>query len=148
MTFCVYRMYNDANEAVYIGQSLHPHRVAAHAEREWWPQVATIKVRHYETRDEAMNAERDAIKAESPKHNRQHAMRAAGYERAKIANTAAELLTPEQAADRLASQGLAISGRTLRRWIELDRLSAVRLPSGRYLLSTDVVDALVTQEAS
>ncbi len=58
----------------------------------------------------------------------------------------ANLLTPEQAADRLAGHGMSVTSRTLRRWVVAGSLPAVVLPSGRYLLSEDDVDGLVATE--
>lgn len=72
----VYRHYDATGALLYVGQSKNP------AQRlEWcrdstrlrWPgQVARTICVWFHSRAEAMDAERAAIKAERPQHNRRH----------------------------------------------------------------------------
>lgn len=70
----LYRAYSADEELLYVGISisfltrLGQHRRGAF----WFEEVATIKVRHFDSRAAAAPAEASAIVAEKPRYNAQH----------------------------------------------------------------------------
>lgn len=68
----LYWMYDDGDHLLYVGISDDlPRRMLAHAaDKDWWHQVAMIRVQHFETREEAREAEGVAIETYRPKYNR------------------------------------------------------------------------------
>lgn len=80
----VYRFYDMAVRVIYIGST---DTFAARQQRherssEWWPDVASIRLEHFPTYDEALVAERRAIRAERPVHNIAHNLAYGGRVRA------------------------------------------------------------------
>ncbi|HUY48045.1 MAG TPA: hypothetical protein VMV92_20350 [Streptosporangiaceae bacterium] len=67
----LYRLRGDAGELLYVGVSLAPEfRFYDHARlKDWWPEVSEKSIEWFDTRDEALAAERAAIAAEKPKYN-------------------------------------------------------------------------------
>ncbi|BCK74039.1 hypothetical protein Srufu_079920 (plasmid) [Streptomyces libani subsp. rufus] len=67
----VYRLRDRAGHLLYVGMGRNPMgRWASHAEQHaWWSNVATFDVLWFDTRTEAAEAERRAIREESPMHN-------------------------------------------------------------------------------
>lgn len=67
----LYRMFDSESRLLYIGITMNiRHRVAAHrSTKEWWTNVAVIKVERLPTRAAALEAERNAIALEKPAHN-------------------------------------------------------------------------------
>lgn len=66
----VYRFYDRDNRLLYVGVSVSLiHRLTAHREREWWPQVARIDVTHQRTRAEALWREAMLIETLRPPYN-------------------------------------------------------------------------------
>ncbi|WP_436759376.1 GIY-YIG nuclease family protein [Streptosporangium sp. V21-05] len=67
----VYRLYDSADVLLYVGVGGNPgrrwqqHRGAKH----WWGDVARVTLEHHPIRDEALTAERTAIRDENPRHN-------------------------------------------------------------------------------
>jgi hypothetical protein len=70
----LYRFYDADDRLLYIGISEKgPERWKAHRkDKPWWTDVARSTTEHYETRAEALEAERAAIIAEKPLHNVVH----------------------------------------------------------------------------
>lgn len=70
----VYRCFNAARQPVYIGSAVVVlKRLAGHESRSpWWPEVSDVKVERFPTIFQARAAERLAIKAEAPLHNKQY----------------------------------------------------------------------------
>lgn len=68
----VYRMFDSSGALLYVGLSMSlPARLAGHrADKQWWPEIATISVEHFASRDAAAEAEVVAIRLERPAHNR------------------------------------------------------------------------------
>ena len=68
---CLYRMYDANGELLYIGISIKVmSRLDGHwSSKDWIGQVETITIERHATAEELENAEREAIKAEKPKHN-------------------------------------------------------------------------------
>lgn len=74
----LYRFWSPDGTLLYIGitNSL-PARIGQHSDQKpWWREVAKITVQHFDSRDAVLAAEREAIRAESPKYNIHHNARA------------------------------------------------------------------------
>ena len=69
----LYRFYAD-EDLLYVGITLNlPARWDAHAkDKPWWSEVTRCTVGHYDSREAAEAAERDAIRAEAPRYNVVH----------------------------------------------------------------------------
>jgi len=67
----LYRMFNAANELLYVGISAHPTlRMSQHATRQpWWHALANITMEHFPSHALAAAAETKAIKTENPRFN-------------------------------------------------------------------------------
>lgn len=74
MSTTLYRHFDEEGALLYVGISLSwPARTKAHARgSRWFDRVARVEIERFPTRDEALIAERDAIKAEHPKFNIVH----------------------------------------------------------------------------
>ncbi len=70
----LYRFFAADGFLLYIGiTDQGPQRWARHAtDKPWWWEVAAITLTHFVTRDEAVQAERQAIAIEHPAHNHVH----------------------------------------------------------------------------
>jgi len=73
----VYRLYDAADVLLYIGVAKNfGLRWAQHASaKPWWPEVQRQTVNWYPDRPAAEAAEKEAIRAESPRHNVIHTPR-------------------------------------------------------------------------
>jgi excinuclease UvrABC nuclease subunit len=67
----LYRHFDAEKKLLYVGISLSTFaRLSQHKDHSpWFEQVMTVEIKHFETREEAMAAERNAIKTENPKFN-------------------------------------------------------------------------------
>lgn len=67
----LYRLYDERGELLYVGISVRPFdRFKQHrGDKGWWHDVASTRLEHFPTRDEAARAELHAIQSEGPKHN-------------------------------------------------------------------------------
>jgi predicted GIY-YIG superfamily endonuclease len=67
----LYRFYDVDGRLLYIGRTMNPSaRFKQHkADKDWWPEVAEIKMRQFESSHDLDIAERLAIRQESPAHN-------------------------------------------------------------------------------
>lgn len=74
-THALYRFFDTDGELLYVGITMNPSaRWPKHkAGKEWWAEVETITLETFASRDEALDAECDAIKTERPRHNVVHA---------------------------------------------------------------------------
>ncbi len=77
-TCYLYRHYHPNGDLLYVGVSLDAlARLNRHFDRaEWRNHIHRIEVEPFETREEALEAERLAIQQEFPKHNSMHNSRA------------------------------------------------------------------------
>ena len=73
MTTALYRLYSVDGRLLYVGISSHiGRRWGEHqADKEWWTEVATATVEHFETGALAKSAETLAILNEKPLYNKQ-----------------------------------------------------------------------------
>lgn len=87
----VYRIYDANRQLLYVGLTANAEaRFKSHRlMQDWWPDVRTIEVEHFEGRAAAEEAERATIRAERPLHNRSHQT----YEDYRRSLVAAEQLT-------------------------------------------------------
>lgn len=70
----LYRHYDADGELLYVGISLSAvSRLSKHRKSPWFQDIATITVENHDSRLDAEQAERTAIKIERPKHNVVHA---------------------------------------------------------------------------
>lgn len=67
----LYRHFDESGQLLYVGIALSANRrMGAHRRNSrWFDRVATIRVEHFATRKQAMDAERKAIKTEKPLFN-------------------------------------------------------------------------------
>jgi predicted GIY-YIG superfamily endonuclease len=70
----LYRFYDRTDVLLYVGITMDlGSRMKQHKrDKPWWAGVANITVEHFPTRDEALAAEKRAIKEEGPLYNDQH----------------------------------------------------------------------------
>jgi hypothetical protein len=69
----LYRCWDSSAELLYIGESKSKiERIASHSYDHWWKRVSTITIEHFDTKEEARQAEEFAIKNESPIYNVVH----------------------------------------------------------------------------
>lgn len=68
----VYRLYDAAGELVYVGYSADAiKRSMQHARKSsWWPEIVRAECDFYDTREEAMAAEKALIKRHQPRFNK------------------------------------------------------------------------------
>lgn len=68
----VYRLYDEAGSLLYVGISKHPEkRFVEHEQLQfWWHEVSETVITWYDSREEAKEAEDDAILTENPRHDR------------------------------------------------------------------------------
>jgi GIY-YIG catalytic domain len=67
----LYRHFDLGGKLLYVGIAIDAlGRLAAHKSGSgWYPEIATITLQHFQTRIEAMEAERRAILTENPLYN-------------------------------------------------------------------------------
>lgn len=74
MSVAVYRLYDSDENLLYVGQSNWPERrIYKHSTKTWGKDIARSEMDWYESRDEALAAERRLLESHRPLHNVQHA---------------------------------------------------------------------------
>lgn len=70
----LYRLFDETGRLLYVGISVDPgKRFAQHrSDKTWWSEVRNMTVQPMPTRQAALDAEREAIKNERPRHNAVH----------------------------------------------------------------------------
>jgi len=70
----LYRFFDQSDVLLYVGITVDPTaRFKKHrGDKPWWDQIDHIGLEHFATREEALEAERKAIKSEEPLHNIVH----------------------------------------------------------------------------
>jgi predicted GIY-YIG superfamily endonuclease len=72
-TTALYRYYSEDGELLYVGISINPIlRLQQHQQASWCEQVSHIDIERFESRAEALQAEAEAIRNESPAYNIAH----------------------------------------------------------------------------
>jgi predicted GIY-YIG superfamily endonuclease len=71
----LYRHFDAKGELLYVGISLSTMaRLSQHRETSaWFRSITRVDIQEYPSREAALHAEREAIRAEKPRHNIQHA---------------------------------------------------------------------------
>ena len=74
MPCSLYRHFSATDELLYVGISLSAVARLGQHERHsgWFGSIASVKVEHFDTREEALAAEKAAIQGEDPLHNKYH----------------------------------------------------------------------------
>lgn len=69
----VYRFYDADDKLLYVGITKNlPRRLAAHTKtKEWWLNVASIKLEHFKNRESARLREKTYTMFLNPEHNKQ-----------------------------------------------------------------------------
>lgn len=70
----LYRMFDTEDQLLYVGITADaPDRFHGHRQdKDWWREIAAIRLEHLANRTAALQAERDAIRTERPKYNITH----------------------------------------------------------------------------
>lgn len=69
----LYRHFDADGNLLYIGASLRSlSRLAEHNSAPWFDAIASVTVEKFKTRKDALQAERQAIVQENPRHNIKH----------------------------------------------------------------------------
>jgi hypothetical protein len=70
----LYRHYDEQDRLLYVGVALSAiHRLSQHRDHStWFEKIKRVEIQTFETRKEALEAERQAITEERPKHNMIH----------------------------------------------------------------------------
>lgn len=68
---CLYRFFDASAALLYVGITCNPGaRIKAHStQKDWWREVASSTMEHFDSREALANAERHAIRTEGPKYN-------------------------------------------------------------------------------
>jgi excinuclease UvrABC nuclease subunit len=73
LDYFVYRAFDSEGRVLYIGQTCNlGRRISDHVCSSWWCDAASITWEHFDSREDALEAERAAIRAERPPHNVVH----------------------------------------------------------------------------
>ena len=138
----LYRHFDAEGTLLYVGVSLSAvHRLGQHKDHShWFKTIARVEVERFETREQALQAERRAILAENPRHNLKRPTR---QERAAAAEAERRTIGADESRRHLvqrivafnalydvtgAAAALGYTAKTVRQLIEDGRLGAV--PSG------------------
>lgn len=67
----VYRLFDRQGRLIYVGATVDPEtRISVHRQTTWWgPQIHRIKIKVYPNRQQANDAEKEAIRTEHPRWN-------------------------------------------------------------------------------
>ena len=70
----LYRFFDGSGTLLYVGISCSAlRRFLEHKnEKSWWPEIARSTLEHFDTRQQALDAEKAAIQKEKPKYNKVH----------------------------------------------------------------------------
>ena len=68
----LYRLFDFEDNLLYVGVTFMPdYRLTEHSKKRWGPEIARRELTTFPNRREALDAEREAIQAEGPRHNLQ-----------------------------------------------------------------------------
>jgi predicted GIY-YIG superfamily endonuclease len=125
----LYRHFDETRQLLYVGISLSTFaRLSQHkAHSDWFKKIKSVEIENFETREEAMAAEREAIKNESPMFNiaMKKTMAEIEKERKQLANQGAEkdarIEEEKNAITRYVGYQLAYEMDDLRRLLNIQR---------------------------
>lgn len=138
----LYRHFNGEGQLLYVGISLSAiQRLAQHKEHsDWFESIANVTIEQFDTREEALKAERAAIFHERPLHNIQHKhgadekMRKANERLNAIAQAKEDLtarivyFNPVYSLDE-AADALSVSKRLITLWVREGKIGYFTMPS-------------------
>lgn len=69
--YALYRFFGIGRQLLYIGISGSlPTRLGQHAkQKDWWHEVVSVEVQHFDTKEAVLGAEKSAIESERPAYN-------------------------------------------------------------------------------
>ena len=134
----LYRHFGSNSELLYIGVSLNAiNRLGQHSDHsDWFNLITRVDMEWFDSRVDALNAERDAITKEKPTHNIHHNKQLKPKEKGELDRCVKvqEYIYKTvniPLLNNLSSTGeaLGVSGGTIRRYIDLGLLGSIKLPS-------------------
>ena len=151
----LYRHYDETGALLYVGISNHVgRRTDDHAKHSgWFERIAKIDVKRFDSRSEALSAERTAIVAEAPLYNVQHKPKLPAITPIYVTKeniTRSVVLRPLYDVAR-AAEVLGISTRAVKLEIESGALGSFELASVRagnpktYITGWQIIDWLETR---
>ena len=76
----LYRHLDAAGALLYVGISLSAiTRLSQHAASAWSTEISSVTIENFDNRNDAIEAEKNAIKSERPKYNKQHALKQSAH---------------------------------------------------------------------
>lgn len=142
MNTSLYRHFNGGGELLYVGVSLSAlRRLGQHAEHSvWFKSIANVTIEHFETREDALIAERNAIIGECPLHNIRHKQTLAEVQREANDKMLATAQAKKDLTARIvyfrpvysldeAANALSINIRRVRQWIREGQIGYFTMPS-------------------
>ena len=104
----LYRHFDESRNLLYVGISLSTfNRLSQHKDHsDWFKKIKNVTIEHFPTREEAMAAERQAIKSENPKFN------------IALRKTVAEIEKEQKEQTRLTQLAMAEKFKLFQRFIE------------------------------
>jgi hypothetical protein len=142
MTSTLYRHFDAGGVLLYVGVALSPtYRLSQHRDNShWFDKIACVEIEQFADRQAALSAERHAIVAENPLHNKRRP-------RVDEKNRVTERQGPEESRDDLvrqivrfdpiyrideAARILKIGHTAVKRLIEAGAIGSIVLDNGRY----------------
>lgn len=121
----LYRHFNERGDLLYVGISLSAiNRLGQHADHAaWFKTISKVTIESFATRNEALDAERNAIHKENPKHNIKH--------KKEAERLAMEALTMDKAAKA--------KGDLIKRYVDFRPLYSIQDLAQALTLSTTAV---------
>jgi hypothetical protein len=105
MRTALYRHYDACGRLLYVGVSLSAvQRLIQHRQAPWAGEIADVKVEYFDSREAALRAEANAIKAEGPVHNLAQTTRAK-RPRGKVAPVFHFLAVPQRVREVIETIG-------------------------------------------
>lgn len=142
MRTSLYRHFDSNGELLYVGISLSAlHRLGQHKDHsDWYQSIANVTLEHFETREEALEAEREAILRERPLHNIHHRYSAKKAQRKIEEKLTAIAQAKEDLTARIvylnpvytlesAAEALSVSKRLLMLWVREGKIGYFTMPS-------------------
>lgn len=158
----LYRHFDENNELLYVGISLSTvYRLSQHkVASPWFADIKKVEIETFPSREEALEAEREAIQTEDPKYNIVHKKHEnlaefisetedQGKEKPRLLRRVVEFKPMYTTAE--AAKELGLSEHTVRRLMNEGRIGYVR-PDGfdgrrRYITGWQIIDYLEHLEA-
>lgn len=126
MSTYLYVCRDRSNSAVYVGITEDmAKRMRNHQEKSWWTEVAWVETTPFDSRGEAVDAEKEAIGNLKPKYNRQHNSEGVQWSNERYVPIRGQA-EPEYVSIAEASKEVGVNPKTIRRWISAGRIHGYR----------------------